>query len=106
MLDKVFGKKKKETNKNSNQINFEYGVEYIEKKEFEPAIESFKRCIDVNPEDSKAFVGLCIAYSGLMDLETAREYYNELKDIDPYLAAQLANTQTGLLLDENKENEM
>jgi tetratricopeptide (TPR) repeat protein len=98
MLDKILGKKEKDND--SNQKNFDEGVKYVEKKEFEPAIESFKRCINVDPEDSKAFVGLCIAYSGLMDLDTAREYYEELKDIDPYLAAQLANTQAGALLED------
>ena len=101
MLDKMLGKKKKETSNNANKKDFEEGVKYVEKKEFEPAIESFKRCIDVNSEDSKAFVGLCIAYSGLMDLDTAREYYKELKSIDPYLAAQLANTQAGSLFKES-----
>jgi Tfp pilus assembly protein PilF len=102
MLDKLFDQNKK-ANENKDQKNFEEGVKYVEKKEFEPAIESFKRCLKSDSEDSKAFVGLCIAYSGLMDLDTAREYYKELKDVDPYLAAQLANTEAGALL-ENKDD--
>lgn len=105
MLDKIFGKKKKETFNEANQKDFEEGVNLIEKEEFEPAIEAFKRCINIDPEDSKAFVGLCIAYSGLMDLDTAREFYEILKDRDPYLAEQLANTQAGALLEENKNEE-
>lgn len=100
MLEKILHKKEAV---NRADQNFNEGVEHIEEKDFQPAIESFKRCIDVDPEDSKAFVGLCIAYSGLMDIDTAREYYEELKEIDPYLAAQLANTQTGALLDDNYE---
>jgi Tfp pilus assembly protein PilF len=103
MLEKIFGKNKKEdTNANSNK-DFQEGVEYVEKREFEPAIESFKRCLKIDSEDSKAFVGLCIAYSGLMDLDTAREYYKELKELDPYLAAQLANTQAGAILEDRDE---
>jgi Tfp pilus assembly protein PilF len=100
MLDKIFGKNKKDAADDNK--DFQEGVEYVEKKEFEPAIESFKRCLKDDSGNSKVFVGLCIAYSGLMDLDTAREYYKELKDIDPYLAAQLANTQAGALLEENK----
>ncbi len=105
MIEKILGKNKKEISNDSNSKDFEEGVNYIENKEFEPAIESFKRCLKSNSEDSKAFVGLCIAYSGLMDLDTAREYYEELKEKDPYLAAQLANTEAGALL-ENNENEL
>jgi len=38
-----------------------------------------------------------------MDLGTAREYYEKLKDLDPYLAAQFANTPTGSLLTEDED---
>lgn len=103
MLEKIFGKSKKEMTEVTDNEDFKEGIEYVEKKEFEPAIESFKRCLKADSEDSKAFVGLCIAYSGLMDLDTAREYYEELKDRDPYLAAQLANTQAGAILDNKDE---
>ncbi len=104
MLEKIFGKDKKSMVEDNDNKDFQDGIEYVEKKEFEPAIESFKRCLKTDSEDSKAFAGLCIAYSGLMDLDTAREYYEELKDIDPYLAAQLANTEAGAIL-EDKDNE-
>lgn len=97
--------KDKKTNNGSIQHLFDEGKEYIEKDEFQPAIKSFKRCINVDPDDSKAYVGLCIAYSGLMDLDTAREYYEELKELDPYLAAQLANTPTGNLLEQEDNNQ-
>lgn len=103
MLDKIFGRNKREIKKGSSQDNFNNGVKHIEKKEFQPAIQSFKRCIQEDPEDSKAYIGLCIAYSGLMDLETARRYYAELKDLDPYLAAQFANTPTGSILEDNED---
>jgi len=103
MLDKIFGKNKKEIDNDANNKDLNEGIEHVEKKEFEPAIESFKRCLKTDSEDSKAMVGLCIAYSGLMDIDTAREYYEKLKDIDPYLAAQLENTPTGALL-KNEEN--
>lgn len=107
MLDKLLGKDKKDTKKNPVvQKYFGKGKEYIEKQDFQPAIESFKRCIEEDPEDAKAYVGLCIAYSGVMDLDTARQYYEKLKDIDPYLAAQFANTPTGSLLMENKNESM
>jgi len=99
MLDKLLHRKKDEA-LDVNQEDFEEGVNHVKKDEFEPAIESFKRCIKDNSEDSKAFVGLCIAYSGLMDLDTAQEYYEELKEIDPYMAAQLANTEAGALLED------
>jgi len=98
MLKKLFRKK----DLNNDNLDLKEGVAHIENKNFQPAIESFKRCIDVDPEESMAFVGLCMAYSGLMDMDTAREYYEKLKELDPYLAAQLANTPTGLLL-ENEE---
>ncbi|MGZ7067529.1 MAG: hypothetical protein ACXVHS_09915 [Methanobacterium sp.] len=103
MIEKILGKKEKDAVNDVNSRDFQDGVDYIEKKEFEPAIESFKRCLKYDSEDSKAFVGLCIAYSGLMDLDTAREYYEELKDVDPYLAAQLANTQAGALLEDRED---
>ena len=99
MLEKIFGNKKDTSNALKNK-DFEDGVKHIESKEFEPAIESFKRCLKSDSEDPKAFLGLCIAYSGLMDLDTAREYYEELKEVDPYLAAQLANTQAGAILED------
>jgi len=104
MIDKIFGKNKKETSNLAQNKDFEDGVKHIERKEFEPAIESFKRCLKSDSEDSKAFVGLCIAYSGLMDLDTAREYYEELKEKDPYLAAQLANTQAGAIFEDNNDS--
>lgn len=103
MLEKIFGKNKKSIVEDNDNKDFQDGMEFVEKKEFEPAIESFKRCIKGNSEDSKAFAGLCIAYSGLMDLDTAREYYEELKDVDPYLAAQLANTEAGAILEDKDE---
>ena len=102
MLDKLLHEKKDKAVNGVNQEDFEEGVNHVEKKEFEPAIESFKRCLKDNSEDSKAFVGLCIAYSGLLDLDTAQEYYEELKEIDPYMAAQLANTEAGALLEDRK----
>ncbi len=105
MLDKLLGKYEK--NKEKNPIIEKYfgkGKEYVEKQNFQPAIEAFKRCIEEDPEDAKAYVGLCIAFSGVMDLNTAREYYERLKDLDPYLAAQFANTPTGSLL-KDEENE-
>jgi|GEM_PF-3394248 len=106
MLDKLFGKNEKDVKRDPvAQKYFDEGKEYVEKKEFQPAIESFKRCILEDPEDSISYIGLCIAYSGVMDLETAREYYEKLKDVDPYLAAQFANTPTGsLLIKEDRNN--
>lgn len=107
MLDKLFGKKEKDVKRNPvARKYFGKGKEYIEKKKFQPAIESFKRCILEDPEDSVAYIGLCIAYSGLMDLKTAREYYKRLKDVDPYLAAQFANTPEGSLLEDNENSQM
>ncbi len=106
MLDKLLGRNKKDTEKNPVvEKYFGKGKEYVDKQDFQPAIESFKRCIEEDPEDAKAYVGLCIAYSGVMDLDTAREYYEKLKDLDPYLAAQFANTPTGSLLKDD-ENEL
>ena len=104
MLDKLLGKDKKDAEKNPVvEKYFGRGKKYVEKQDFQPAIESFKRCIEEDPEEAKAYVGLCIAYSGVMDLDTAREYYEKLKDLDPYLAAQFANTPTGLLLEEGED---
>ena len=104
MLDNLFNKIKKDTKKNPVVENyFGKGKEYVENQSFQPAIESFKRCIEEDPEEAKAYVGLCIAYSGVMDLNTAREYYEKLKDLDPYLAAQFANTPTGSLLMDNED---
>jgi len=106
MLDKLFNKEK-DSNKNPAVPKyFGKGKEYIEKQEFQPAIESFKRCIQEDPEDSIPYIGLCIAYSGLMDLKTAREYYEKLKDADPYLAAQFANTPEGSILTRDDEKSM
>ncbi len=100
MLDKIFNKKEIKRNSVSKKY-FGKGKEYIEKQDFQPAIESFKRCIQEDPEDSISYIGLCIAYSGLMDLNTAREYYKKLKDADPYLAAQFKNTPEGSLITED-----
>lgn len=98
ILDKLFDKGKDVKRNPVAQKYFGKGKEYIEKQDFQPAIESFKRCIQEDPEDSISYIGLCIAYSGLMDLKTAREYYERLKDVDPYLAAQFANTPEGSIL--------
>jgi Flp pilus assembly protein TadD len=104
MLDKLLGKIKEDNKKNPDvEKYFGKGKEYVENQNFQPAIESFKRCIEEDPEEAKAYVGLCIAYSGVMDLGTAREYYEKLKDLDPYLAAQFANTPTGSLLTEDED---
>jgi Flp pilus assembly protein TadD len=104
MLDKLLGKIKEDNKKNPDiEKYFGKGKEHVENKDFQPAIESFKRCIEEDPEEAKAYVGLCIAYSGVMDLGTAREYYEKLKDLDPYLAAQFANTPTGSLLTEDED---
>ena len=105
MLDKLLSKIKEDNQKNSAvEKYFGKGKEYVENQDFQPAIESFKRCIEEDPEEAKAYVGLCIAYSGVMDLGTAREYYEKLKDLDPYLAAQFANTPTGSLIMEDEDN--
>lgn len=105
MLDELLDKIKKDTKKNHDvERYFGKGKEYVENQNFQPAIESFKRCIEEDPEEAKAYVGLCIAYSGVMDLNTAREYYEKLKDLDPYLAAQFANTPTGSLIMEDEDN--
>jgi len=98
MLDKLFNKKEDDERNPVVQKYFGKGKDYIEKQEFQPAIESFKRCIQEDPEDSIPYIGLCIAYSGLMDLKTAREYYEKLKKADPYLAAQFENTPEGSIL--------
>jgi Flp pilus assembly protein TadD len=104
MLDKLLGKIKEDNKKNPDvEKYFGKGKEYVENQNFQPAIESFKRCIEEDPEEAKAYVGLCIAYSGVMDLGTAREYYEKLKDLDPFLAAQFANTPTGSLLTEDED---
>lgn len=105
MLDKLFNKKDNKRNSVSQKY-FGRGREYIEKQEFQPAVESFKRCIQEDPEDAVSYIGLCIAYSGLMDLKTAREYYEKLKDVDPYLAAQFANTPEGSLLKDEDGDSM
>lgn len=107
MLDKLLDKIKKDSQKNPVvEKYFGKGKDYVEEQNFQPAIESFKRCIEEDPEEAKAYVGLCIAYSGVMDLDTARIYYERLKDIDPYLAAQFANTPTGSLLMDDKEESL
>ena len=104
MLDKLLGKIKEDNKKNPDvEKYFGKGKDYVENQNFQPAIESFKRCIEEDPEEAKAYVGLCIAYSGVMDINTAREYYERLKDLDPYLAAQFANTPTGSLLTEDED---
>ena len=105
MLDKLLGKKDVKRSPVAQKY-FGKGKEYIEKQDFQPAIESFKRCIHEDPEDSMSYIGLCIAYSGLMDLDTAREYYNKLKDADPYLAAQFANTPEGSLIKDEEDDSL
>ncbi len=105
MLDKLLSKKDIKKNPVAQKY-FGKGKEYIEKQDFQPAIESFKRCIQEDPEDSISYIGLCIAYSGLMDLDTAREYYKKLKDADPYLAAQFANTPEGSLIKDEEDNSL
>ena len=105
MLDKLLGKKDVKRIPVAQKY-FGKGKEYIEKQDFQPAIESFKRCIHEDPEDSMSYIGLCIAYSGLMDLDTAREYYNKLKDADPYLAAQFANTPEGSLIKDEEDDSL
>ncbi len=105
MLDELFNKKEIKRNTLAQKY-FGKGKEYIEKQEFQPAIESFKRCIHEDPEDSISYIGLCIAYSGLMDLDTAREYYKKLKEADPYLAAQFANTPEGSIIKNDEDDSL
>jgi Tfp pilus assembly protein PilF len=98
-LDNFFGKKdKKAENDLSVDDFFKKGTVYMEQQNFQQAIDFFKKCIEINSNYSNAYMGLCMGYAGMMDLESARKNYEILKNLDPDLAERLANSPTGAII--------
>jgi type IV pilus assembly protein PilF len=68
---------------NPESTHFHLGVAYLSKKEYEKAVEHFKKVIEINPEDAAAFVNLGRAYEGLRKNREARRSYEKAVEFAP-----------------------
>ena len=67
------------------------GLAYVEKGEFDRAIEDFDKAIGLNPEYADAYFNRGTAHSTLNQHEKAIENYNKAIELDPNLALAYSN---------------
>lgn len=65
------------------KANYYKGIFYYFDKQYNNAIECFKKAIDVNPEYVKSYHGLGKVYLALKEYEKAKDYYIKATEIDP-----------------------
>jgi eukaryotic-like serine/threonine-protein kinase len=68
-------------------------------RQYEPAVEAFKRSIALNPSSSSSFVNLATAYSSLEKYKEAVEQYQHAFDLSPsFRTDTLVNHEYGFVL--------
>jgi tetratricopeptide (TPR) repeat protein len=58
----------------------------MQKEDFKKAIEAYKKCLMIDPDDSLTLCYMAEAYERLENFEKALDYYNKSKTITPDLA--------------------
>ncbi|GAG30820.1 unnamed protein product, partial [marine sediment metagenome] len=74
------------------------GINHSQKEHWRPAIEEFKKAVELRPDFAKAHQLLAMAYGAVMDRKSALKHYETLKKLNPTMAKQLANTPAFSLL--------
>ena len=64
---------------------YNMGVAYEKLKDYENAINSYKKAIKINPNYDKAYYNMGVAYGKLKDYENAINSYKKAIEIDPKL---------------------
>jgi len=59
------------------------GISYDEKEEYDKAIESYQKAVNINPRDDEAYNNMGIAYGEKKDYDKAIESYKKAIDINP-----------------------
>ena len=71
--------------------HFNVGVSYFSKEQQEKAIKVYKKDIEINPNDTKAYVNLGVAYRYLDRYDEAIEAYKKAIEINPNFAEAYYN---------------
>jgi TolB-like protein len=92
-IDSSDAKTKKEPNqqdmlKDADAL-YDLGLKYLQDKNFESALNTFTKCVELRPDYGKAYYNLGITYLNLRDNYSARDVYKKLISIDPDLARKL-----------------
>ncbi len=68
-------------------------------RQFEPAVEAFKRVIALNPSNASAYVNLATSYAALRNDQEAVKHYQQAFDLSPALKTDLiVNHEYGFVL--------
>jgi tetratricopeptide (TPR) repeat protein len=65
------------------------GIGYMQQKKWDPAVEPLKKVIELRPDNGNAYYNLGICYLNLKDNYSARQVWEQLRNIDKTLAAKL-----------------
>ena len=66
------------------------GICNMQLKRWDPAVAPLQKVIELEPQNGNAYYNLAIAYLNLKDNASAREIYNQLRNLDPTLAQRLS----------------
>ena len=96
-LRKMFGNKQSDR---EAEEYFEKANEYIlggnnQVVHWQKAIELLKEAIRLNPKHARAHMLLCVCYGSTLDSDSVRHHYKIMKQLDPNLANQFAQTTIG-----------
>jgi len=67
---------------NDNKGYFEYGFAYYQFKEFDKAIDYFKKALEKNPKDITSLKNTANSYKELGEYEKSEEYFKKIVEID------------------------
>jgi len=74
------------------------GISHSQKENWRPAIEEFRKAVELEPDFAKAHQLLAMSFGAVMDKKNALKHYQTLKKLNPAMAKQLANTPAFSLL--------
>jgi tetratricopeptide (TPR) repeat protein len=66
------------------------GICNMQLKRWDPAVGPLQKVVELEPQNGNAYYNLAIAYLNLKDNASAREIYNQLRNLDPSLAQRLS----------------
>ncbi|MDL1894765.1 hypothetical protein FBQ82_00690 [Anaerolineae bacterium CFX7] len=76
----------------------EWAAKHLEKEFWDLAAKNLRVITYCEPDDARAHMMLCLAYAGSMDFDFALDHYSTVKQLDPTLANEFANTPLGIMV--------